>query len=384
MLSPTLPHPRPYYPALTGLRAVAAFAVFGFHYHAVPWFGMPWLDGCWEAVLREMHMGVSVFFTLSGFLITRRYAHQHPGVAGWGTYLLRRVARLLPVYAVLLTATLLWASPAAGWPHERWLLLYGLNLALLQGLFEPWVGLGIGQAWSLSVEEGFYGLAPLVFGLGRRFGPGRAWPLLALALLGAGGVIYLGKPLLGTPMFMLKTTIFGRLPEFLIGAAFGWRLRQHRAVTRHRTALGGAALLAVLVLLLGVQHWAGVEVSIMSYPGIFLNNLVLPCATGLLLSGLATETTLLARGLSTPLWQLLGKASYCFYLLHLGILPQMLQPWLARWLGGGAALAALFLLLLLASAGLYHGLEKPARRGLLALLGLRAAVVPLNSTAHCG
>ena len=114
---------------------------------------------------------------MSGFLITRRYARQHLGLAGWGRYLLRRAARLLPVYFVLLTATLLWASTAAGWPRERWLLLYGLNLALLQGLFEPWVGLGIGQAWSLTVEEGFYVLAPLLGWAGSlgRAGRGRCW-----------------------------------------------------------------------------------------------------------------------------------------------------------------------------------------------------------------
>jgi peptidoglycan/LPS O-acetylase OafA/YrhL len=383
MRSPTPPGPRPYYPALTGLRAVAAFAVFGFHYHDIPWFGVPWLDGCWEAVLRELHTGVSVFFTLSGFLITRRYAHQHLGVAGWGRYLLRRVARLLPVYFVLLTATLLWASPAAGWPRERWLLLYGLNLALLQGLFEPWVGLGIGQAWSLTVEEGFYLLAPLLFWLGRLFGPGRAWPLLTLAMLGMGVGIYLAKPLLGTPLFMLKTTIFGRLPEFLIGAAFGWQPAQGRSASRHRTALGGTALVVVLALLIGTQFWAGVEVSIISYPGVFLNNLVLPWATGLLIYGLATETTRLSHGLSTPVWQLLGKASYCFYLLHLGLLPQALQPWLWHWLGGGAALATLFLLLLLAAIALYFGVEKPARLGLLSLFGLRPTVKsPLTTVPH--
>ena len=186
-------------------------------------------------------------------------------------------------------------------------------------------------------------------------------------------------------MFMLKTTIFGRLPEFLIGAAFAWWLPARAAATRHRTALGAAALVAVLALLVGTQSWAGVEVSIISYPGVFLNNLVLPWATGLLLAGLATETTRLSRGLSTPLWQLLGKASYCFYLLHLGLLPQVLQPWLGQWLGGGTALAALFLLLLLAAVALYFfGVEKPARRALLSLFGQRPAVIPLTSPAPRG
>lgn len=358
-----------YYPALTGLRALAAFAVFGFHHRGMPWSGVPVLDAFGRAVLSEMHIGVSVFFTLSGFLITRRYAGVRFDRDAWRGYLLRRAVRILPVYAFLLTLTFAVGYFDGGRVLGRWLGLYLLNLTLLKGLVERWFLTGIGPAWSLTVEEGFYLLAPLVFGLGGRFGPARAWPLLALALAATGLGLYALLPALGSPMFVLKATIFGRLTEFLLGAAFAWYGPRLPAL-RGLTSFAVLALATVLALMVGLQTLAQVGVSIVSYRGVLLNNLLLPGATGLLIHGLATERTLLARVLGSRPGQLLGRASYSFYLLHMGLLAQVLKPGLWRGLPGGWSTAALFGLLVLASVLLYLGLEKPVHHWLRQRLGL--------------
>jgi peptidoglycan/LPS O-acetylase OafA/YrhL len=172
-----------YYPALTGLRALAAFAVFGFHHRDTHAFGTSGLDTAFRAVLGELHIGVSIFFTLSGYLITKRYAGQRFGQADWVRYLGHRAARLLPVYVVLLTATFVVHYNRQGGILWRWLGLYVIHLTLLKGLVERWALSGITQAWSLTVEEGFYFLAPVAFWLGWRYRPTRAWPLLAATIM---------------------------------------------------------------------------------------------------------------------------------------------------------------------------------------------------------
>ena len=352
----------PYYPALTGVRAVAAFMVFGFHHRHLHGLGASGAGAALRAVLGELHIGVSIFFTLSGYLITARYAAVRFDGAAWRRYLLHRVARIWPVYLVLVQATFAASYPTEG-RHDlgRWLGELATSLTLLKGFAQPWYLTGIAQSWSLTVEECFYLLAPLVFWLGWRYRPGRAWPLLTLGLAALGLGIYAALPALGSPLFGLKATIFGRLPEFLLGAAFAWF-----APRAGRATVGGAALLALtLGLLIFIQQVMG-QVSIDSYPGVLVNNLLLPLGTVGLLHGLATEPTRLSWVLSTPLAQWLGRASYCFYLLHVGLLPDALQPLLARWLPAVPALAVLFGLLVLASLALHYGLEQPAYRWLLA------------------
>jgi peptidoglycan/LPS O-acetylase OafA/YrhL len=361
-----------YYPALTGLRAVAAFAVFGFHHRHLQGLGTSALGAALRAGLGELHIGVSIFFTLSGFLITKRYAGRRFDGAEWRRYLLHRAARIWPVYLVLVLATFAASYFGEGRLHPGcWLGELAASLTLLKGFAEKLYLTGIPQAWSLTVEECFYGLAPLVFWLGWRYGPGRAWPLLAVALAALGLGIYAAMPALGLPLFMLKATIFGRLPEFLVGAAFAWFAP--RRGRKWATVGGATGVLLVLGLLVGVQRTTH-AVSLDSYPGVLLNNWLLPLATGWLLHGLATEPTALASLLSTPLWQQLGRASYCFYLLHLGLLPATLKPLLGAWLPAGPALAASVGILVLASLALHHYVEQPAHRWLLTRLGSRSAL----------
>jgi peptidoglycan/LPS O-acetylase OafA/YrhL len=357
--------PAPYYPALTGLRALAALAVFCFHQRPEgPVAGA----ALGPAVLGELHLGVSVFFTLSGYLITRRYAGQRFGPGAWARYLAHRVARIMPVYAGLLTAVFIGRLIRYHFPFWKLFGLYLIHLSLLKGLVERWALSGIVQAWSLTVEEGFYVLAPVVFWLGWRYGPRRAWPALALALAATGLAVYHFLPMLGSPSFVLRTTIFGRLSEFLVGAAFAWRPPR----LRHRWATAGGALglAAVLGLLVAVQR-ATHHVSIDTYPGLAVNNLLLPVATGWLLYGLAHERTAASRLLGTPAWQLLGRASYCFYLIHMGPIATWLERLLTPVLPPGPRPLALLALLVLASLALYFGLERPAHRWLLGWFGRR-------------
>ena len=78
--------PLTYSPSLDGLRALAVLAVIA--YHA-------------ELGARAGYLGVSLFFTISGFLITRQILDRHrAGTWGWGTFAAQRVRRLAPMALV--------------------------------------------------------------------------------------------------------------------------------------------------------------------------------------------------------------------------------------------------------------------------------------------
>src|SRR5579864_3761830 len=88
---------------LTSLRFIAALLVFLHHYSMIPYGTMP--TSLWETIMVEGHLGVTIFFVLSGFLITYRYFTEP-----WGErlnmrqYLVKRVARIYPLYYFLLSA----------------------------------------------------------------------------------------------------------------------------------------------------------------------------------------------------------------------------------------------------------------------------------------
>lgn len=123
---------KPYYPALTGLRAVAAYLVFFCHNtpDRIDWRWLP-MQSWLSRFMLEWGVGVSIFFVLSGFLIATRYQQRiAPTRAWWGTYLRNRFARIYPLYALL---TMLdfgiaawqkpWATVAAGTGQKMALIL---------------------------------------------------------------------------------------------------------------------------------------------------------------------------------------------------------------------------------------------------------------------
>jgi peptidoglycan/LPS O-acetylase OafA/YrhL len=163
-------------PSLDGLRGIAIALVIIGHLHATP--GFPELG--LEHLLGDYGLlGVRVFFVISGFLITTlllREVAQH-GAISLKDFYARRALRILPAALAFLAA--IGAASMLGWidvgPGE-WLaaLTYTMN-------YVPVPSWEIGHLWSLSVEEQFYLVRPLVLA---RFGARRAaWVALAFFLL---------------------------------------------------------------------------------------------------------------------------------------------------------------------------------------------------------
>jgi peptidoglycan/LPS O-acetylase OafA/YrhL len=138
-------------PALDGLRAVAVFTVVASHSN------LP---------LRiPGDLGVSAFFVLSGFLITRLLVRERErtGEVSIRRFYLRRTMRIFPAYyAFLLLSYALDARAGQLWSNTLLAnaLTYTVNYF---NAFNHHPSTSVAHAWSLAVEEQFYLLWPLTF-----------------------------------------------------------------------------------------------------------------------------------------------------------------------------------------------------------------------------
>src|SRR2546430_9839309 len=175
---------RPYVAGVDGVRAVAVLLVIAYH------LGLP--------AARGGMLGVGVFFTLSGSLITDLllgHWRQH-GHLGLGEFWLRRARRLLPALFVMLAVVSVGTAlfDAAQLADTRRQVIAAL------GYFNNWstiaahgsyfarfaTPLPLDHLWSLAIEEQFYLVWPWLLLLG--IWTVRSRRVLALViLLGAAG-----------------------------------------------------------------------------------------------------------------------------------------------------------------------------------------------------
>ncbi len=158
---PATPQHARYLGGLDGLRAFALVAILIGHLAYQSSIRTFWIRGDW--------LGVSTFFVLSGFLITRGLLHErdNTGDTGLARFWMRRAKRLLPaLYAALLFLMIISVLDLT--PPDTHLpvqfittLFYVRNWYYLS--FNGINGPVMFQYWSLSIEEQFYLVAPVVF-----------------------------------------------------------------------------------------------------------------------------------------------------------------------------------------------------------------------------
>ena len=325
-----------YIPALTGVRAMAAYLVFISHY-------CDQFDENFPHIIRrflgEFHIGVSIFFVLSGFLITFRYYNSFHLTGEWfKQYLKNRVARIYPMYALLTLAAFTYffvtgdTSITKGSRDPIALLV--LNITFLRGFFYQFWNTGIAQGWSLTVEECFYFSAPIIFLIAKRYNKFYIQPVVIT--LFAIGMFLIFRHVnfhgfFGNLTFVMLYTFFGRCFEFFVGVQLA-RYVLKKGFTRTNKfnfTYSGFLLIFVCVFIMALQPpikpWiAGLETPI----GIITNNYLLCIAVALFFYGILTENTLFKRFLALPFIELLGKSSYIFYLIHLGWMYTLLSRWI--------------------------------------------------------
>jgi peptidoglycan/LPS O-acetylase OafA/YrhL len=211
-----------YRPALDGLRGIAVLLVILMHAGLLH-------DGAGTA-------GVTLFFVLSGYLITTilRLEHHDTGRINFRAFYGRRVRRLLPalaVYLIVTAAVLLSAGQslrpvalAAG---------YASNFALASGN-----DLGaLSHTWTLSLEEQFYFAWPLLLPLVARRRPAL---ILTLAAVGSAA-LRTGLWLNGATLDRVYYSPDVRAEAILVGCALAFI----KIPTRHLRL--GAAMAALLL-----------------------------------------------------------------------------------------------------------------------------------------
>ncbi|HEX8429586.1 acyltransferase [Hymenobacter sp.] len=323
-----------YFPALTGLRALAAWLVFFHHFNPFPESSIGW------RLAREWHTGVALFFVLSGLLICVRYMDKVELSKPWWTHYLRnRLARILPMYCLLtcLTLLIIQLRPAYDvmglWSHysttDKWLVA-ALNLTFLRGFFETFVFTGIVQGWTLTVEECFYIMAPfLLLGLRKTAIALLLYPVLILSV--GAALVYFAHHRYGffnSFTFLFTLTFFGRCIEFLAGMGLAYFLLNRPKVGLASTVytwIGLAWILGIMSLMAWVDDPALAEQEVNLPLFISLNIVLLVPGISALYYGLIREQSIVRRLLETNLFKLLGKASYCFYLIHMGVLSKFLE-----------------------------------------------------------
>ncbi len=307
-----------YMPGLDGLRAIAVAAVIAYHLEFV------WAQGGL--------LGVGVFFTLSGYLITDILLAQFQrGSPRLGLFWLARARRLLPALFLMLAVVATWvavAGPAQPPQFGRAIVASALYVGNWQLVFQHvsyFARFGplspMSHLWSLGVEEQFYVIWPLLLLLGIRVVRDRSSvsglrPRLAIVTLIVAAASAAEMALLYRPSLDPSRVYFGtdtRAFELLTGAALAmvWpsaRLRTDIAANARLAldCLGGVGLIAI-----GVLIWRTNEYSPFLYRGGFL---ALSLATTCVVAVLVHPACRLGPVLGFAPLRWIGTRSYGIYL----------------------------------------------------------------------
>jgi peptidoglycan/LPS O-acetylase OafA/YrhL len=321
-----------YIPALTGVRAMAAYLVFISHFCYIFDDNFPHLL---QRFFGEFHIGVSLFFVLSGFLITFRYYDNFKLTGEWfRQYLKNRVARIYPMYALLTIAAFTYyfitKDPSITKASGNPIALFFLNITFMRGFFYQFWDTGIAQGWSLTVEECFYFSAPIIFLIAKRYHKFYIQPVVITLFAVCMVLIFRNvnfHGFFGNFTFVLLYTFFGRCFEFFVGVQLAKIVlkKGFERKIKFKFTYPAFIMIFVCVLVMALQPiikpWpAGLETPV----GIFTNNYVLCICVAFFYYGLLTEDTLFKRFLALPFIELLGKSSYIFYLIHLGWMQKLI------------------------------------------------------------
>lgn len=359
----------PHQPALDGLRAVAVTLVLLFH------AGFGWMPAG--------YLGVSVFFTLSGYLITSLLLAEHDatGRISIADFYARRVRRLMPASLACCTAIVVAAllGAFADVPDLRsdlWAsALQVFNWAQLAGgtsYSDLFAGTGspLDHFWSLSIEEQCYWIWPVALLALVRLARGRRLVVAMGAVVGISTAVAVAVARVWGPDAAYWATP-ARLPEIVIGAFLACLVAAgHRVPVCARWIT--APVLAVIVAL---------SASLPSDSG--------PAYEGFLPAFAALSAVLiwslqapgpLRRLLSWGPLVWLGSVSYGLYLFHWPLFVLLRERgWrLDTWGGGSAAIGLTLAIAVLSSRLVEHPVRRrawPPRRSLgLAAVGTAVAV----------
>ncbi|MDI9319744.1 MAG: acyltransferase [Phycisphaerales bacterium] len=204
------------YPSINGLRAISIILVILHHLSIQEHFfsgteNIKWLFPL-TSFLQDGHLGVNVFFVISGFLITSLMLHEETrtNTISLKNFYIRRTLRIFPAYYfLLLVYFILQVFHLVNISNASW--VTSLTYTKYFNWRLDWL---TAHAWSLSIEEHFYLFWPLIFMYARQY---RKKTVMGLILT---------VPLIRVVLFfhpiiwMDELTIFTRIDSIATGCLF--------------------------------------------------------------------------------------------------------------------------------------------------------------------
>ncbi|NWQ42572.1 acetyltransferase [Bacillus sp. EB106-08-02-XG196] len=305
---------RRYMPGIDGLRAVAVMGVILYH------LNIPWFQGGFS--------GVTVFFVLSGYLITDILIDEwnKTNKIDYLRFMIRRFRRLAPAVLVMIFTVTLWVIfsnhpsfdklrsdflPSLLYMTNWWYIIHEVSYFESFGPASPFTHL-----WSLAIEEQFYLIWPLLMILGSTFIKKKRFRVLAVlagVVISAWLMAFLYIP--GEDPSRVYYGTDTRAFSLLLGAAlaFVWpSQRLSKTLPRHASIVleivGITSLLLIITLFVVTSQFDPFH-----YQG---GMLLLSIFTTLVVAALAHPASKLAKWLSVKPLQWMGVRSYGIYLWH--------------------------------------------------------------------
>lgn len=242
---------------LDGVRAVAALMVIFAHF-----FQSVKTDSTLVMAFRKYALfgltGVSLFFVLSGFLITRILLNTKKSNSYFKTFYFRRLLRIFPLYYLFLIIyyfllPLLQNIPVQTFNHQIWYWVYLQNIPMTFGINNS----GPEHFWSLAVEEHFYFFWPLaIYYMNNKQIKNFIYLIIFLAFLTRAFMVSNG--------YEIYYFTLSRMDELVIGAFLAILEREGKLNSYFLKKLAkfffaGLVLVIIIVVCLGGKDWASFQ-----------------------------------------------------------------------------------------------------------------------------
>lgn len=355
---------RRYITGLDGIRAIAVIMVLAYHLKL--------------ALFKSGFLGVTVFFVLSGYLITGILISEveEEGTIDLKNFWLRRIRRLVP--AVMSMAVVIifvsavvnriiftkgckdFLASVLGF-NNWWQIFNKVSYFEAAGVPSPFT-----HCWSLAIETQFYLIYPLIllgiYKLAKSRGAGRAkrgllfaGVTLLLALISVILMIVLFDPQQDASRvyYGTDTRAFSLLFGALLAILWEYRMVPRRLSASVNMVLGSVSFAALLVMTIAINGSSNFWYRGGQFVGTILTVLMVYAVSG--------RKTWLSRFLSNPVLKWIGDRSYSIYLWHYPIILLISKGIKASW---WITLIEIVLSVVLAELS-YRFIETPIRHGII-------------------
>ena len=355
---------RRYITGLDGIRAIAVIMVLAYHLKL--------------ALFKSGFLGVTVFFVLSGYLITGILISEveEEGTIDLKNFWLRRIRRLVP--AVMSMAVVIifvsavvnriiftkgckdFLASVLGF-NNWWQIFNKVSYFEAAGVTSPFT-----HCWSLAIETQFYLIYPLIllgiYKLVKSGGEGRAkrgllfaGVTLLLALISVILMIVLFDPQQDASRvyYGTDTRAFSLLFGALLAILWEYRMVPRRLSASVNMVLGSVSFAVLLVMTIAINGSSNFWYRGGQFFGTILTVLMVYAVSG--------RKTWLSRFLSNPVLKWIGDRSYSIYLWHYPIILLISKGIKASW---WITLIEIVLSVVLAELS-YRFIETPIRHGII-------------------